>query len=270
MTNLNGVNWVFILLAIAGGFLPTIFWLWFWLHEDKKKLEPKRVIARTFIVGGFFVPIVFIIDHFFLPSNNLVTQISTAYKSNLTLSAIILVSLPLVALALIEELSKYLAARIGALRNINCDEPIDVMIYMITAALGFSAVENSLFLFSLLITSGPTYSSFLFTGNLRFLGATLLHTVTSATLGAFLGFAFYQKTWVKTIAWILGLATATTVHLFFNFFIITGGSQNVLPVLIGLWVATMFIIFIFEIIRRLNHRKTLPGSTNKVRVWQRW
>ena len=51
---LGNFNWLFVLLAIVGGFLPTFFWLWFWLQEDHKKPEPMRLVMKTFIVGGFF------------------------------------------------------------------------------------------------------------------------------------------------------------------------------------------------------------------------
>ncbi|MDO8582763.1 MAG: PrsW family glutamic-type intramembrane protease, partial [bacterium] len=34
------------------GFLPGIFWLFFFLQEDSKRAEPKRLIASTFLWGG--------------------------------------------------------------------------------------------------------------------------------------------------------------------------------------------------------------------------
>lgn len=263
MTNLSELNWVFVLLAIAGGFLPTIFWLWFWLQEDRKKPEPLRLIMKTFIIGGFFIVLAFALERLVVPNGDIVQQISDVYKNNFSLISLILISLPLIAWAFIEEFVKYLAAYVGALKNKQCDEPVDMMVYMITAALGFSAVENFLFLLNVLITDGATSNSFLFTGNLRFLGATLLHTVTSAVFGALLSFAFYHNKWIKKIAWVLGLMASGTLHVIFNFFIIVNEGGDVLRVLIGLWAGAMIIIFIFEVVKRLRYGKIITRLTNQ-------
>lgn len=266
MSNLGGLSWIFVLLAVAGGFLPTIFWLWFWLHEDRKKPEPVRLIMKTFIIGGFFIVLAFILERFFSPSGDIVTQVSEVYKNGFLLWPLLVISFPLIAWAFIEELVKYLAAYVGALKNKQCDEPIDMMVYMITAALGFSAVENFLFLLNVLSVDGTNSSSFLFTGNLRFLGATLLHTVTSAVFGAFLSFAFARNKWIKKLAWILGLLTSTTLHVLFNFFIIVNEGGSVLRVLICLWVAAMFIIFIFEVVKRLHYGKIISNPISQTYV----
>lgn len=263
MTNLGGLNWVFVLLAVAGGFLPTIFWLWFWLQEDRKKPEPVRLIMKTFIVGGFFIVVAFFLERFFSPNGNIVEQVSNVYNNGFSLWPLIVISSPLIAWAFIEELVKYIAAYVAALKNKQCDEPIDMMVYMITAALGFSAVENFLFLLNVLSTDETTSSSFLFTGNLRFLGATLLHTVTSAIFGAFLGFAFYRNKYIKKIAWLLGLIVSTALHVTFNFFIIVNEGGDVLRVLICLWAAAMVIIFIFEVVKRLNYGKIITSPINQ-------
>ncbi|MFA6254047.1 MAG: PrsW family glutamic-type intramembrane protease [Candidatus Paceibacterota bacterium] len=253
----------FLLLAAVGGFLPTIFWLWFWLHEDRKKPEPTRLIMKTFIVGGFFIVAAFLLEKLVAPSGNLINQILDAYQNNFSLWLIITAGWPLVAWALIEEFVKYAAAYVAALKNKNFDEPIDAMIYMITAALGFAAVENFLFLLNVLHTDNFALGSFLLTGNLRFLGATLLHTVTSATMGAFLSFSFYRSRRFKFLSGIIGLLTATALHTLFNFFIIVNEGSGVFRVLVVLWMFAMFIIFLFEIVKRLAYARTITKPINQ-------
>jgi RsiW-degrading membrane proteinase PrsW (M82 family) len=255
MTGWENMSWFFILFAIAGGFLPTIFWLWFWLQEDRRKPEPLRLIMKTFIVGGFFIVPAFALEKFLAPNTNIIELVSNAYRDKSPFWPLIIISSPLIIWAVIEEIIKYLAARIAALKNKQCDEPIDVMIYMITAALGFSAVENFLFLLNILSINTIPLNSLFLTGNLRFLGATLLHIVASAVFGTFLSFAFYRSKIIKTLAWILGLTTATALHVFFNFFIIVNEGDNVLKVLLSIWIIAIFIIFIFEVIKRI-HIKT--------------
>ncbi len=263
MANWEQMNWVFVLVAVAGGFLPAIFWLWFWLQEDHKKPEPIRLIMKTFIVGGFFITLAFLLEKFFAPSTNVVSQVSNAYQNNSDLWTLIIVSSPLIAWAIIEELVKYLAAYTAALKNKHCDEPIDMMVYMITAALGFSAIENFLFLLNILSIDGILSNSFLFTGNLRFLGATLLHVVTSAVFGVFLSFAFSRGKLTKTLAWIVGLFAGTALHVLFNFFIIVNEGGDVLRVLICLWATAMFVIFLFEVVKRLRYGKIITSPINE-------
>jgi len=245
-------------MALVGGFLPTFFWLWFWLQEDKKKPEPTHLILKTFIIGAFFIIPAFLLERFFAPSADIVNQISLAYQSHEGLFILISLASPLIAWAIIEEVIKYLGAYVGALRSRFCDEPIDMMVYLITSALGFAAIENFLFLLNVLISDGLVTSSFLFTGNLRFLGATLLHIVTSAIFGACLSFAFYRGRFLKLLAWILGLFASATLHVLFNFFIIVNEEGDVLRVLIGLWIVAMFVIFLFEVVKRLTYSKKLP------------
>ena len=248
---------LFLLLAVLGGFLPTIFWLWFWLHEDKKKPEPLRLIMKTFIIGGFFIIVAFLLEKLVAPSANLADQILNTYQNNSSFKLWLIVGWPLIAWALIEESVKYVAAYVAALKNKNFDEPIDAMIYLITAALGFAAVENFLFLLNVLYTDNMILSSFLLTGNLRFLGATLLHTVTSAILGAFLSFSFYRTKRFKFLSGIIGLVVATPLHTLFNFFIIISEKGGVFQVLVILWLSAMFVVFLFEIVKRLAYARTI-------------
>src|SRR3989344_2152376 len=72
---------------------------------------------------------------------------------------------------------KFAAASLAALRLRIFDEPLDAVIYLVTAALGFSAFENVLFLLAPLQT-GDVFASII-TGDLRFIGASLLHTLSS-------------------------------------------------------------------------------------------
>ena len=252
---------LFLLLAVAGGFLPTFFWLWFWLREDKKKPEPTRLIMKTFVVGSFFIVIALLLEKLTAPSGSLVDQILDTYQNNFSLKLLLITGWPLIVWALIEEFVKYSAAYVAALKNKNFDEPIDAMIYLITAALGFAAVENFLFLFNILCSDNFAFNSFFLTGNLRFIGATLLHIITSAVLGACLSFSFYRSKKIKTLGWLIGLLIATALHTLFNFFIIINENNGIYGVLIILWLFALFILFLFELVKRLAKKpKSLSAS----------
>lgn len=228
-----------IFFAFIVGLLPALLWLWFWLKEDVHP-EPRRVLILTF-AGGMMMAIVALF----------LEQIAQFLVKNIL--GIIFQSAGVFILlfiwAAIEEIAKYAAASRIALRLSCFDEPIDALIYLITAALGFAAFENILFLLKVFGDQGMVVG--FITGNLRFLGATLLHVMTSATVGASIAFSFFHKE--KRARNVLGgLILATILHTAFNFFIIKGRGTGLLEVLIPLWLAVIVLLFVFEKIKGLK------------------
>lgn len=114
--------------------------------------------------------------------------------------------------AAVEEVIKLLAVRVAVLKHTEFDEPTDAMIYMVTAALGFAAIENILVL-TKIIPNGTEYAMGVLA--LRFIGATFLHALAAAITGYFLAISwFFRKHAFKLI--LLGLTLATSVHFLFN------------------------------------------------------
>src|SRR3989344_3451600 len=140
-----------ILAGLAGGVLPALAWLWFWRREDAPHPEPRRLIALAFFAGMVTVALVIPLQKFVAPFLATQTLIFTAWSA-------------------IEEVMKFLVAKVTVLRCREDDEPIDPVIYMVAVALGFAAVENTLFLISPL--SGDTDLQTILTGYLRFVGGT--------------------------------------------------------------------------------------------------
>lgn len=215
-------------LALGGGFLPALFWLWFWLKEDPHP-EPRKILFLTFFSGMAAVGLVLAFE----------------YLTSLYLRGAAL----LLIWALIEESFKYLAAWKVALTRPSFDEPIDALVYLITAALGFASLENVLFMLKSFAGAG-LLSGFI-TGNLRFIGATLLHTTCSAIVGASIAFSFFHKEKMRYNV-IGGITLATVLHFIFNYFIIKGNGENLLRVFIPLWLGIIIIIFIFEKVKRIK------------------
>ena len=132
--------------------------------------------------------------------------------------------------AFVEEFLKFLVIKIKVLNDPEFDEPIDAMIYMIIAALGFAAGENLLILLSVGNQGAVTniFSSLLHDlwsqifeiSLLRFLGATFLHALSSAIIGFFIGLSFFKKEKRRKLI-IVGLFLATLLHGLYNFSIIT-------------------------------------------------
>jgi protease PrsW len=221
---------IFIIIAILGGFLPALFWLWFWLREDKACPEPGKLIFTAFIAGIAVVPLV-------LPLQKYAVEHFTG--QNLVFVFVI-----------VEEVLKYSAALLVIFWNKAVDEPIDCIIYMITIALGFAALENALFIFNPL--SDGEYLTSILTGNFRFLGATLLHVLASGTVGVMMALAFYKRKWLRIIYATIGLCIAIVLHVLFNFFIMEASGETVLGVFLSVWMGIIVLFLIFEKVKLIE------------------
>jgi len=220
-----------LLLAILSGAIPAIFWLWFWFkEEDSDDPEPVGLITISFIIGGLLVFVAIWLEKYslnFIKDNN--TQI--------------------IVWAAIEEILKFLGIMVIIFGNSNVDKPIDYPMFFIATALGFAALENVLYLLNPFSVSGTIVG--MLTGNLRFIGSTLLHAISSAMIGSALGLSFYLKQ-NRTIYLFFGIICAIVLHSVFNFFIMKGSGENFLSVFGFLWVVTIINILIFEKLKRMG------------------
>ncbi len=211
--------------SIFLGFILSAIWLVFFLLEDRRKPEPAIMITQTFVLGmvsalaavglgklfAYFAPALGIIDFS-------VASISVH--------------------AFIEELVKFLAVFAFISRAKHFDEPIDRMIYMIVAALGFAFMENFFFLMN-------TYAAInmIALATLRFIGATLMHALSSGMLG-------YM--WARRKIGY-GLIMATTTHIIFNLLVLQFGPQF-LPTIFLIFIA--FVLFYqFDRIKAYHYEK---------------
>ena len=221
---MNSINFA---IAFLGGIVPAIFWLWFWLREDKERPEPYSLIILAFISGMLVVPLA-------LPLQKLALDLFQDF--NLILVWVI-----------IEETLKYAVALLVVLWHRAVDEPLDLIIYMIAIALGFAALENALFMFNPLV-AGDVVNSIV-TGNFRFLGATLLHVLASGTVGAFLALTYYKRNLIKVIAGTIGLFVAIVLHAIYNFFIMDASGEAILGVFLFVWMGVIILFLVFEKIK---------------------
>jgi RsiW-degrading membrane proteinase PrsW (M82 family) len=217
--------------ALIGGILPALFWLWFWIQEDKLHPEPRGRILFAFWGGMVAVLLAY-------PLEKIVRT-----RFGLTFPTII-------GWAVIEEILKFAAAYFTALRSKAYDEPIDAPEYLITAALGFAAIENVFFILAPLLDGNIAQG--LATGNMRFIGASLLHVVTSGVLGYCIGREFYQGRLAKYSWRAVGLLLAVSLHALFNQFILYDSGSKTLLAFSLVWIACLGILLLFEKIKRIH------------------
>lgn len=255
--------------ALLGGFVPAVLWLWFWLKEDKKRPEPKKMILETFIAGGAAVFLSFVIQSFFIYLTGQKAYIDSvlADSTRKLLLPFFLSIFPIFLVwAFVEELMKFITVWLVALKSRFNDEPIDPMIYMIVGALGFVAIENTLFILDSLITGGQNLS-FLITSNLRFLGSSVVHIVSSAIIGASISLSYCYNPWRRRLNIIWGFILGTLLHAAFNFFIIkliAGGSNlGLFKIFIIWWLIAVIILFFFEKIKSTVCSPSFIETINK-------
>ncbi len=217
--------------ALIGGVLPALLWLWFWVREESKRPEPKGLLTLVFILGMLATIMV-------LPVQKFIQASVHTYEWQLILWSAA------------EEFIKFFTVVLLLYNTREIDEPTDWPIYMMTAALGFAALENALFLLKPFALGQTTVG--LLTGQLRFLGSTLLHAVASGIVGISLGLSFHLRGFTRRLYFYIGLILAVALHSAFNFFIMKNSGESFLSVFAFLWVAAVLVMLLFEKLRRMT------------------
>jgi len=213
--------------AIILGILPGFAWLTFYLREDSRHPEPRKIIFFTFLLGGIATFIALYIEIFI---NSYFQKFSISDYS----------SVSFLSFAFIEEFIKFFIVFWFVRKSKYFDEPVDAMIYTITIALGFATIEN----IGATINQWNQYleiGAIFHTVTLRFIGATLLHSLSSALVGYYWAKGIRSHDQIPFI--FQGLVIATLLHAFFNYLIINGGaviSSTMFLLIIGLFILNDF------------------------------
>lgn len=231
---------------------PSFIWLFYYLSKDIHP-EPKRMILKIFSLGMLAViPVVFLERE----------VLELLEKLDFLPFYLFLIIHFFLITALIEELIKYLIIRIKVIKNKNFDEPIDAMVYMIVAGLGFAAMEN-LFVFWPLMENIQIFTLLMFS-IFRFIGAVFLHALCSGTIGYFLGLSFFDKNLIrktKKKLVIMGLLIAIFFHGLYNFFIMSdkGDLRLIMPLIILVGLG-LFVSWGFKKLKLINDSNLSPKN----------
>lgn len=213
------------------GIAPSIIWLLIFLKKDSHP-ESNRMILKIFFYGALVT----------IP-----TALVEVGIGNFPIGEILYF---MVGVALVEEVFKYLVVKKRVVESSEFDEPVDAMLYMIIAALGFAAVENILNMF-LLLKPQYFFDAFL-VGSIRFVGATFLHALCSGLVGYYLALSFlYTKRRFKIIA--KGLLIAVLLHGFYDLSIIKieGMAKFIIPIIILIFLS-IFVSLGFQKVKKLK------------------
>ena len=214
------------------GIIPCILWLLFYLRQDVHP-EPNKKVVEVFLWGILMVfPAVFLekILGIFFPDE-------ISLLSNLPLLFLYYIA----GIGLIEEFFKYFVVKFTVINSSHFDEPIDAMLYLIIAGLGFATIENLLVVFNIGILEEAIIVS-----STRLLTAIFLHTLAAAITGYFLAFSLHQKKKKRGTFIFSGLSLAATFHGLYNISMINlEKAENIFAFLLPIAIISLMAIIIY-------------------------
>lgn len=227
-------------LLVFLGTLPSLIWLVWWLKKDCHP-EPKSLITKTLLLGIILSPLAIIFQLLF--AQHIPGAADGPYF--------------FLWAAFVEEIVKFGVVALVAMRSPEMDEPVDVMIYLLTAALGFAAMENILVINR---AAADGVAATVGVWGLRFAGATLLHVLASSLLGYFVALGWFWPH-LRRRLFLAGLVMATLVHWVFNLFISSARQGAALGYSTALLIVLAFLVSsLFDKIKARQAR-TIAAAT---------
>lgn len=232
-----------IILYFVFGILPSLTWLSYYLRKDVHP-ESNSMIVKIFLWGAVITLPVFFVQI------GLATLLAMANVNPLATSIIYW----FIVISATEEIFKYLVVRQKILNSPDLDEPLDIMLFMVIAALGFAALENILYLFSPIdqLSFNDIINRTVIISFIRFIGATFLHTLCSGMIGYYIALSICKPQ--KRTAYILsGFFVAIFLHGLYDFSIIMfeGPIKIITPIMILIMLAC-FVISSFEKLKKMK------------------
>lgn len=223
--------------------LPIAVILWYFYTRDVNR-EPRVVLVKTFLLGLLGI----------LPLMPIAILFSALKPASLSITQAALYEAFLIA-AIPEEAIKLLVIRGYSARNAHFDEPMDGIVYGVTAALGFAALENVFY-----VLEGGLHVALL-----RSFTAVPLHVVA----GAILGNAVAQAKFGPARRGVLlnGFANAVALHGLYDFALMAveglavqpevPGGSNAAGSILGLIVLVLILligsfVWLLRTVRRLR------------------
>lgn len=220
---------------------PSLVWLFFYLAEDPHP-EPRYWLFIIFVIGIALAPIVIFLEM-------VLTNFFSGFSGIKDLSNPLLI---FIIAPLVEETAKYSVVHLALNKNPVLDEPVDGMIYVITSALGFAAIENVFAIFSFITVGSLGYLGATFNFmSMRLISAVALHGLASGIAGYYFAkFYFIEK---NPMLIFKGLFLATILHGVYNFIIVRNeGNFPLFLAGIILGASAILVIYLFN---RLKHYK---------------
>jgi RsiW-degrading membrane proteinase PrsW (M82 family) len=195
------------LVAIAAA--PGVLWLGYFHSHDRHEPIPKHHVVATYLVGAFLAGPV---------AAWLIAGLSPTHPATAPdLDPLSLAHLcrAFLVIAVVQEVAKYAVVRYGVYRTAELDQPLDALVYMTAAGLGYAG-------FLTYRELGAGGEAFLSAAVARSVVTALAHACFAAIVGYALGVAkFAPASVVRRALWLLG-GLAIAVVLDGQFVVVSG------------------------------------------------
>ncbi|HEU4964711.1 MAG TPA: PrsW family glutamic-type intramembrane protease [Bacilli bacterium] len=202
-----------ILLLIGCAVAPGIALLSFFYLRDLYESEPLRMVGRLFLLGLLSaIPVMYLVS-------GLDRHIASPYVHTF------------LAVAVVEELSKFVLAYWFAFRHREFDEEYDGIVYAVAVSLGFATAESVIKVLTLGWSTIPVRTLFTVPG----------HALFAVIMGFYLGRAkFADSSKKRALFFTLSLGYPWLVHGIYDSLLISNRIWIValtIPLMIWLWVS---------------------------------
>jgi RsiW-degrading membrane proteinase PrsW (M82 family) len=240
------------LASSVAAIIPMLFYLVIIWRFDKYDREPFGTVLKNYFWGAIGAIIFAIIG-----SSVLSFGLSMFVKNPLDLNdAQVIFIAPFV-----EEITKGMFLLI-TVANKKFDNMTDGLVFGGAIGLGFGMTENFLYF----IAFGNTFQEWLNIVIIRTLFSAVMHCVSTATFGAFLGYAKLKNIFYKLTFPFIGLGIAIFIHAAWNFSVSFQSTAFLGFVFLFFTVVIFIIIFSVAILseKKIIYRELLEEAINGV------
>jgi RsiW-degrading membrane proteinase PrsW (M82 family) len=170
-------------ILLAASLIPPLFLLWKVYQSDKIEKEPPKLLLIIFVLGMISAIPAGILE---VIGGTVLTMLFPAGFAETAAGSMLFNFIYfLIVVGGSEELVKFLAMRIPTWRNRNFNYVFDGVVYGVTSALGFAALENVMYV----LDTGLT------TAGIRAWTAIPLHCIAGIFMGHYYGIAKAAERW---------------------------------------------------------------------------
>lgn len=203
LAGLAGPVRVHLPLALLLSAIPALLWLVYFYLQDRHEPEPKHYVIGVYLLGAFCAaPIAdFLLGELF--------PAAASFRGGWPGADAVLRAILGVGLA--QELGKYLVVRYTVYLSDEFDEPMDGIIYMTAAGIGFATAENIRYF-------GELSGVLLSVGTANAVVTTMAHASFAGVLGYALGRARFGSSagMQRNLILLAGLLVAATLNGLFS------------------------------------------------------
>jgi RsiW-degrading membrane proteinase PrsW (M82 family) len=228
---------MFLILAIASLFaavIPMITYLIIIWWLDRNEREPFWILLLNFFWGATGAIVLGIIGSliFQIPVSVIIQTVSDGDVSKLIDLSGAIITAPIV-----EEFTKGIFLIIMSMQK-EFDGLVDGVVYGGAIGLGFGMTEN----FMYFLTYGSTPVDWFTLVIIRTVFSAVMHCMSQATFGAFIGLAKFKSSFLKLILWPAGFLCAVFLHFTWN---LTVSLEN--TSLLGMMFLVIYFFALFAI-----------------------